>query len=65
MLRKLDIYIIAIKSHGKTKKSRQNKKATAKQKSQGKNEKSHGKTKQPRQNKKLTVKQKSHGKIKK
>ena len=63
------------KSYGKTKKSRQNKKATAKQKSRGKTkshdkakttatQNSHSKTKNSRQNKIATTKQKSHGKTK-
>ena len=58
------------KSYGKTKKRRQNKKATTKQKSHGKtkklrrNKKATAKQKLLWQNKKATAKQKCHGKTK-
>ena len=67
---RLWICMVAYKCHGRTKKSRQHKKATAKQKllrqikKATTNQKRHDKPKKPRQNKTATAKLKSHGKPK-
>ena len=75
-LKMLLVKTVAHRSHGKTKKPRQDQKVTAKPRSHGKakshdkaktaaTENSHSKMKNSRQNKKVMAKEKSHGKIKK